>query len=319
MDKYLADIFGLSVKIKEWDGKNRLPLYLRNKKEYFVINFGDMRSILMKNTSDNFNVSVFKKEMEEIEKYSGMQVVLSLDVVSTYQRNALINSRISFIVPYSQFYVPEFGICLKEFCAGKRKKVEKISAMAQFLLLYFIYLKKREAKSQLELGKCLEMSAMGISRAVQELQEIGLLKTRKDGTRKIVEAVDNGRGLYQLSSEYLQSPVQKRIYVDSRHFDMNLPVAGETALAKQSLLNYPKHIVYAMDKKRIKDIPQEYIVEPKLIAECNYVEIELWKYNPLVYARNGLVDIVSLAESFKETDDERVEMQMEEVMEKYIW
>lgn len=319
MEKYLADIFGLSVKIKKWDGESRLPLYLRNKKEYFVISFGDMRSILMKNTSDNFNVSVFKKEMEEIEKYSGMQVVLWLDAVSTYQRNALINNRISFIVPYSQFYVPEFGICLKEFCAGKRKKVEKISAMAQFLLLYFIYLKKREAKSQSELGKCLEMSAMGISRAVQELQDIDLLEIRKDGTRKIVEAVDNGRGLYQLSSKYLQSPVQKRIYVDSRSFDMNLPVAGETALAKQSILNYPKHMVYAMDKKRIKDIPQEYIVEPKMVAECSYVEIELWKYNPLVYARNGLVDIVSLAESFKETDDERVEMQMEEVMEKYIW
>lgn len=319
MKKYLTEIFGLSVKIEKWDGKSKLPLYLRNKREYFVLSMGNVQSVLMKNNSDNFNVSGFEKEMHEIEKYAEMSVILWLDAVSTYQRNALVKNRIPFIVPNSQIFVPELGMSLKEFCAGKREKVEKIAAATQFLLLYFIYQKKHEEKSQSEIAEHLNMSAMNVSRAVQELQELGLLESRKEGTSKIIKSVATGKALYQLSSEYLKSPVQKKIYVSLKHFDMSLPLAGETALAKQSMLNYPKCTVYAMDKKLIKDIPKEAIVEPKLMTDKNYVEIELWKYNPSVYTSDEMVDIVSLVQSLKDVEDERVEMQIEEIMEEYKW
>ena len=319
MKKYLAEIFGISVKIENWDGKSKLPLYLRNKREYFVLSMGNVQSVLMKNNSDNFNVSGFEKEMQEIEKYTEMSVILWLDAVSTYQRNALVKSRIPFIVPYSQIFAPELGMCLKEFCVGKREKVEKISATTQFLLLYFIYQKKHEEKSQSEIAEYLNMSAMNVSRAVQELKELGLLESRKEGTSKVIKSVATGKELYQLSSGYLQSPVQKKIYVSLKYFDMDLPFAGETALAKRSMLNYPKCTVFAMDKKLVKDIPQEAIVEPKLMTDNDYIEIELWKYNPSVYTSDEMVDIVSLVQSLKDVEDERVEMQIEEIMEEYKW
>ena len=319
MKKYLAEIFGLSVKIENWDGKSKLPLYLRNKREYFVLSMGNVQSVLMKNNSDNFNVSGFEKEMQEIEKYAEMSVILWLDAVSTYQRNALVKNRIPFIIPNSQIFVPELGMSLKEFCAGKREKVEKISATTQFLLLYFIYQKKHEEKSQSELAEYLNMSAMNVSRAVQELQELGLLESRKEGTSKVIKSVEIGKKLYQISSVYLQSPVQKKIYVSLKYFDMDLPFAGETALAKKSMLNYPKCTVFAMDKKLVKDIPKEAIVEPKFMKDNDYVEIELWKYNPSVYISEEMVDVVSLVQSLKDVKDERVEMQIEEIMEEYKW
>lgn len=319
MKKYLAEIFGLNVKIENWDGKIKLPLYLKIKREYFLLSIGDVQSVLMKNDSGNFNVSSFEKEMQEIEKYAEIPVILWLDAVSTYQRNALIKNKIPFIVPSSQMYVPKLGISLKEFCAGKREKVEKISAMAQFLLLYFIYQKEHEEKKQSELAEYLNTSDMNISRAVQELQELGLLEIRRAGTSKQIRSVAVGRELYQLSSDYLQSPVQKKIHVGLKYFNMDLPFAGETALAKQSILNYPKYLVYAMDKKLARDIPKKAMVEPKLMTNSDYVEIELWKYDPIVFASEGMVDIVSLVQSLKGLEDERVEMQMEEIMEKYRW
>jgi DNA-binding MarR family transcriptional regulator len=210
-------------------------------------------------------------------------------------------------------------MCLKEFCVGKREKVEKISAATQFLLLYFIYQKKHEEKSQSEIAEHLNMSAMNVSRAVQELKELGLLESRKEGTSKVIKSVATGKELYQLSSGYLQSPVQKKIYVSLKYFDMDLSFAGETALAKRSMLNYPKRTVFAMDKKVVKDIPQEAIVEPKLMTDNDYIEIELWKYNPSVYTSDEMVDIVSLVQSLKDVEDERVEMQIEEIMEEYKW
>ena len=319
MKKYLSEIFGLNAKIENWNGKSKLPLYLKNKRDYFVLSIGDVQSILMKNDSGTFNVSSFEKEMLEIGKYVDLPVILWLDAISTYQRNALIKNKIPFIVPNSQIYVPELGMCLKEFSTRKRVKVAKISAMAQFLLLYFIYQKEPRERKQSELAEYLNTSDMNISRAVQELQGLGLLEIYKDGTSKRIKSVAIGKELYQLSSEYLQSPVQKKIYVALKYFNISLPFAGETALAEQSILNYPKHTVYAMDKKLAKNIPKKAMVEPNLMANSNYVEIELWKYNPVVFAVDRIVDIVSLVQSLKDVEDERVEMQIEEIMEEYRW
>ena len=319
MKKYLKEVLGINLKIKEWDGIRKLPLFLRNKREYYVMYMENMQFVLMKNNSADFNVSGFEKEMHEIERIADMSVILWLEAVSTYQRNALVKNKIPFIVPNSQIYVPELGMCLKELCAGKREKVEKLSAIAQYLLLYFIYKKNQEETSQSELTEYLGMSAMNVSRAVLELQEIGLLETRKEGTRKLVKAAALGKELYQLSIKYLQSPVQKKVYVNRMRFDMHLVYAGETALAKQSMLNFPRCTVFAMDKKKLKEIPKEYLIEPKLVADSDYVEVELWKYDPNKFAVNGVVDVVSLAESLKDIEDERVEMQMKEIMEDYKW
>ena len=55
------------------------------------------------------------------------------------------------------------------------------------------------------------------------------------------------------------------------------------------------------------------------MTNSDYVEIELWKYNPMVFASERIVDIVSLVQSMKVVEDERVEMQLEEIMEEYRW
>lgn len=66
-----------------------------------MLSIEDVKSVLLKNNSNDFNISSFKNEMQEIEKYAGMSVILWLDAVSTYQRNALVKNRIPFIVPNS--------------------------------------------------------------------------------------------------------------------------------------------------------------------------------------------------------------------------
>ena len=43
--------------------------------------------------------------------------------------------------------------------------------------------------------------------------------------------------------------------------------------------------------------------------------VQLWKYNPSYFAREGRVDPVSLACTFKGNEDERIEMCIEELLE----
>ena len=45
------------------------------------------------------------------------------------------------------------------------------------------------------------------------------------------------------------------------------------------------------------------------------MKVQLWKYNPSYFAREGRVDPVSLACTFKGNEDERIEMSIEELLE----
>lgn len=51
----------------------------------------------------------------------------------------------------------------------------------------------------------------------------------------------------------------------------------------------------------------------------NLVKLELWKYDPKKFARNGMVDPVSLYMTFVDNMDERIEGALEELLEEYKW
>ena len=52
----------------------------------------------------------------------------------------------------------------------------------------------------------------------------------------------------------------------------------------------------------------------QLIDSQNQVCVELWKYNPLILAKDAIVDPLSLVLSFKDVVDERIEQAVEEVI-----
>lgn len=47
------------------------------------------------------------------------------------------------------------------------------------------------------------------------------------------------------------------------------------------------------------------------------IMVELWKYDPLLFVKNGKVDPVSMAMSLSDTDDERVHGELARYMEEY--
>lgn len=319
MIKYLDEIFGIKAEIKEWEGKRKLPIYLRSKREYYVLSMEEKSNLLLKTSSENFNMTAFQSQIQQLKQYTNLSVILWFESISTYQRQALIKNRIPFIIPNSQIYVPEWGACLKERYSDFKIKQEKLTAMGQYLLLYLIYQNEIVKSSQSELAVKTNMSAMKVSRAVQELVQLGLVTVQNDGNRKIVKTVARGKELYTLAEDYFKSPIQKKIFVDYDEEYLELPLAGEDALANRSMLNPPKHRVVALEKKKADRIPSERKVDPKWISDSNYIEIELWRYDPSMFVKEGMVDVISLLYSLDGVDDERVEMQMEEMMEEYKW
>lgn len=81
------------------------------------------------------------------------------------------------------------------------------------------------------------------------------------------------------------------------------------------MMNAFEYKVYAIDKRNI----DKYISYEIPEQSQNCCKVEIWNYDPQLFAdENNNVDIISLYSSFMNLDDERVHIELEELMEEYL-
>ena len=110
------------------------------------------------------------------------------------------------------------------------------------------------------------------------------------------------------------NPVQKVITIQRTEENFVRYCAGETALSRMSELNPPRIEEYAIYKGE-EIIDQLEVVDARYKDWDDCLNVQLWKYNPSYFAKEGCVDPVSLACTFKGNEDERIEMSIEELLE----
>lgn len=321
MLQYLKETLGMTAKEATWSEEEHLPLYLRNGRKYSVLSVEGAELLLIYMEAASFNLTAFQKQWKKLSEYWSGEPVICFEKLTTYQRKALIEKRISFIVPGSQVYLPCIGVALQERVAAGRKTVSKLSPASQSLLLYLLYRGGAAPLKKVELANRLGVSAMNITRAVQELTPLGLVETQKTGRSDLVIPVDSGAMLYEKAKAYLIDPVQKRVFVKQKHELDTLPLSGESALAERTMLNPPTVACRAIDRRAYKQYQANglELVDPAWYSGADYIELEVWKYDPVLLAERGMVDVVSLAASFANDQDERIEIAVGEMMEEHEW
>ncbi len=321
MLSYLNETLGLSAEERCWDAAEKLPHYLRSGRTYSILSIEHTELLLIRIEADRFHFAAFLKQQKKLREYWAGEVVLCFDKLTSYQRKSLIENRVSFIVPGSQVYLPCLGILLQERTAAARKNIVRFTPASQFLLLYFLYRRDGAPLTKVQLSKQLEISPMSVTRSVQELAQISLVHEEKAGRSDYVSSVCTGRELYERARPYLIDPVQKRIYVARTDNLMTLPLCGESALCERTMLNTPPVSSRAIGRKAYAGQLEAELqrVDPAWSAESDYMELQVWKYDPVPYVEAGAVDVVSLAASFGTHQDERIEMAVDEMLEGYHW
>lgn len=318
---YLKETLGLSAEETLWQDAERLPLSLRNGRNYSVLVFENTNALLIRMDTASFHLSAFQKQAKKLREYWDGEVILCFDRLTAPQRKALIEARISFIVPGSQLYLPTHGIALQEKSTSERKRVSRLSVASQCLLLFLLYHGIATPLKKVQLSEHLGVSAMHITRAVQELLSLELVTVQKAGRSEYVIPVCTGMQLYEKARPYLINPVQKRVFVKIQNELLKLPLSGESALAERTMLNMPAVSCRAIDRKNYKQWREFGLKEldPAWYSGADYLELEIWKYDPDLFDYAGAVDVVSLAASFANQSDERIEMAVEDMMEGYPW
>jgi len=100
---------------------------------------------------------------------------------------------------------------------------------------------------------------------------------------------------------------------------LSLLLAGESALSHHSMLAQTSRPTYAVSTREWKVLQLNNKITELDIHKPGSVEIEIWKYYPVLFAREGVVDPLYLYLNLKNIKDERVEMALDTLLEKFQW
>ncbi|MFO7930839.1 MAG: hypothetical protein R6U97_05495 [Desulfosalsimonas sp.] len=134
----------------------------------------------------------------------------------------------------------------------------------------------------------------------------------------MVQFDEDRRRFWEKALVYLKTPVKKLLWANDP-IDRELLLAGESALAEYSMLASPGQPVYAISEKKWKTMEKEKIFQEARYSEEAGVQLEVWRYDPRLFAEGNAVDPFSLYLSLKESKDERIESAIEEMMENIRW
>jgi DNA-binding transcriptional ArsR family regulator len=226
--------------------------------------------------------------------------------------------------------MPDLLIDLREnFVHPKtRQKNETLLPSAQFLLIYHIIHRNQQWKLEehpfKEIAQKLGYTPMAITNAIDNLKNHELIDVEGEKEKFIRFRYDRHE-LWNIAHQQklLVNPVIKTVYVDEKPKDLFLLQSNASALPEYTDLNPSRQEYFAIEKTVFYGLQKSNALANLNEYEGRYA-LEVWKYNPLTLVDElpndmAVVDPLSLYLSVKDSRDERIEMALAQILEKFIW
>ena len=208
-------------------------------------------------------------------------------------------------------FIPSLLLDLKSInTIGGEDKKGAITPLTQCLLLYHLEIESISGKTSYELADMLAVSYASVNRALRWLVSKNLIKLEGAKT-KTIQIDFNNRELWDKALPMLASPIEQVYYTDA--LLEGQMISGVNALASYTMLNEENKQSLAMTKKDLKAI------NVAVDKQFGQNEIQVWKYNPRMLSSSDVVDKLSLYLSLKDNEDERIQIELERLINEMPW
>jgi phosphoribosylformylglycinamidine (FGAM) synthase PurS component len=329
---YIKDVLGQDIQLNPL-AKNRLvnlPVYI---KETYQLLQGQLyqKELVFAQPKDLENISTLQIEKQfALLKKTFPIIVLIVPQIAAYNRKRLIEKGINFIVPGKQLFLPDLLIDLRERDLNEnvRRKSPTLLPSAQFMVIYHII--HRDEKWQLgdhpfkAIAEKTGYTAMAITKAIDNLKHEEIVDVTGE-KEKFIRFRLNRAELWNdlVKRKLLINPILKKVYVDDKPTEPFMLLAGTSALPEYSDMNPGRQLNYATDRTTFYDLREKQSLT-NLNEQEGKFGLEVWKYDPLKLVAGlpndlAVVDPLSLYLSLKNHTDERIEMALDQIINKYIW
>lgn len=264
------------------------------------------------------------KHIAQVQRFTDKVVVYVCKSLSVPERRSLISNHINFIQPGYQLYIPELAMDLRESVRTRRneQEVSVLLPAAQAMVLARLYEgwdSDTIFASNAILGD-FKYSRVTLAKVIDQLLKLGIIHPAQSlGFKNCYSFSAPPTDLFKKARHFMRSPVKRRVAIDRvLHARNGVFLAGETALAKNTMLADPAKPVFGMTKKQF-----DTMVEDGDFRETSAVDeirawVEIWAYRSLAEDKN-IADEASLLLSLKDHPDERVQQALDDLRRTVSW
>ena len=318
---YLETLTGAQAELV-LEEASALPLFLRTRYDICSIKLFGRRFLLALETGAPDSPSVYESQTATLSRQLGEPVTVVVPALSFFARNRMVQRGIPFIVPGSQTFLPTALIDLRE--RQPKPKPEHatgkaLTPAAQCVLLTHLQKEPLDDCSLAEIASKVGYSPIMLSNVKAELEAAHLCESIREGRSARLRFEHSGRTLWEKALPLLSSPVRSRRWMEASTLTISALHAGMSALCQRTMLEDDRLPTYAVSKKHLSALIDNRLSRQTHGSEEATFSLEVWRYDPLPLAKEGTVDPLSLYLSLRNSPDERVQQQLEPILEAVSW
>lgn len=322
--RYLNQVLGDgAVRVARTKKRVQLPYFLQDTYEVWLGELlGQPVALACIKGHQALGVRQLHEHAQRLRELLLAPVIIALPTITPGERKQLVAHGVAFVVPDRQLFAPQVGVILTERFGTKPRREQVLASPAtQALLIWFLnHHPVTETWHPFEDAATLGYAGMTATRAVRELLQFELFELEVRGRAKYLKLHGTRRDLWQKAKPYLRTPVLRTLWTyDRRILDLSgVRWAGESALALLTMVNEPHQQVVALSAETEQQARQSGIFfEPREIADG--IAVQVWRYEPGMLAKEKTVDPLSLWLSLRDQLDDRIQLALAEVEEKFLW
>jgi len=316
--KYIERALHIRVRMSTMKELGNFPLYLKAGFDFAILKFEDSKTeYVLLIPKDRLSLPSLRSQVKTLETLTGKICVVQLEQANKYTERTLIEDGISFFVPGGTIYLPFLGAILTSARERQIAKSNRLSFLAQRLLLTVLYERFGEI-TVAKAARVLCVTEMSASRAFDSVEAVSLPFIRRDGRRRLLIPGADSEKYLETIWPTLRSPLIETYKLNDTKKAKGLPYVGLSAISHYSMLANGNCPIFAATREQTKNIPLQKFTVSALEDEPAAI-VMLMRY-VIQYGDGKAVDPISaiLSLSNDEVSEPRIQNAIKEIKGKLI-
>ena len=314
LTQYIREALDMDVQLKPIDKRqsNGLPLAVLGSFCFLEAEMLQNRVVFaMAEDGNALSPAVVKRMLEIAQRQLGKIVVFVTCHIAAYNAQRLVSQRVNLIIPGKRMFLPGLLVDLRRDFTPNKDLTTTVPPLGQVIVLYHIEVAAMEGKSAHDVMRLFNVSYATANRAIRWLCTHGLCALSVNKRTKGLHFDLSKRDLWEAAKPMLTSPVEKTIYTDER-------LTGGLACGINALSEYS---MLSGEPRQWLALTREQLARSSVKTDEHFGSnvIEVWRYDPTWLTTTTIVDRLSLYLALESHDDERVQMELEHMMNAVEW
>lgn len=257
--------------------------------------------------------TVVAKQRDALQRMTELTPIFIFNSIASYIFPRYAKKSLNIIVADKQLFLPDIFLIANKEKVTSTIQEPKVPGLFQLLVLFNLERESTDGLTTRDVAEKFNVSYATVNRCVRWMNNFGFISLTGVKEKRI-GFLFKGKELWQKALPFLDNPIDFIVYTSEPIITDKFLLSEQSALAEYTMLNEgPRRI--AISRETFVELRNQEI-DWNQFGELG---VEVWKYDPMLLSDSGIVDKLSLYLILKGHSDERVQIELENMINEITW